>query len=137
MHPLRVIGIQIEHQSPLLEIAAADANEAIFPNLSIEQCIENARNRPWEPHKYRSKEKQDKNLGLLIAWISQHAERTDVFSLASHMQLYQDFNGKKTMLDRNRAHTPHLDRAVNRRTNLYCRAAMAPTAVVSRFPGRP
>jgi hypothetical protein len=42
------------------------ANELIYLNPTTQQCIENARNRPWEPHKYESKEKQDANLELLI-----------------------------------------------------------------------
>ena len=38
--------------SDLLEMAMPFSDEIIFMNLSIESCIENARNRPWEPHKY-------------------------------------------------------------------------------------
>ena len=39
----------------LLEVAVPAANEMIYLNLPIHQCIENARNREWEPHKYSSK----------------------------------------------------------------------------------
>jgi hypothetical protein len=35
-------------------------------NLPVAACIENARKRPWEPHKYASKAEQDKNLDRLI-----------------------------------------------------------------------
>ncbi len=31
-------------------------------NLDVALCIENAINRAWEPHKYESKELQDKKL---------------------------------------------------------------------------
>lgn len=35
----------------LLAIVAPLADEAIFMNLSIAQCVKNAKQRPWEPHK--------------------------------------------------------------------------------------
>lgn len=50
----------------LLEIAMVHATEIIFLNPGTEACVENARNRPWEPHKYSSREAQDANLGMLI-----------------------------------------------------------------------
>ena len=73
------------------------ANEVIFMNLSVDKCIINAKNRPWEPHKYESKEEQDNNLDMLITWIKHYAERNDVFSLSSHMKFYESFSGTKTM----------------------------------------
>ena len=79
----------------LLELAASSANEAIFMDLSVEQCIDNARNRPWEPHKYASKQAQDQNLAMLIDWIREYTERTDEFSYVAHKRLYDSFTGKK------------------------------------------
>ncbi len=87
--------------SDLLEVALESSNELIFMNLPIESCIENARNRPWEPHKYESKEAQDRNLNMLIDWISQYTERTDTFSKASHAALYERYSRKKCMLTSN------------------------------------
>ena len=87
--------------SDLLEVALPFSNEIIFLNLPIELCIENARNRPWEPHKYESGEAQDNNLQMLIGWISQYSERTDTFSEASHKRLYEQYSGKKSMVIRN------------------------------------
>ncbi len=81
----------------LLKIAVPLANEAIFMNLDIDQCIVNSKNRPWEQHKYRSKEEQDESLNMLISWIKQYTERQDAFSFASHMKLFESFQGKKTM----------------------------------------
>jgi len=77
------------------------SDEMIFMNLSIEPCIENARNRPREPHKYESKELQDSNLEMLIDWISQYSERTDNFSEESHTALYEKYTGKKSMVTGN------------------------------------
>jgi len=85
----------------LLEIVSAEATEIIFLNLTVAQCIENAKNRPWEPHKYESKAAQDENLAMLIAWIEAYPERDDVFSYRSHMRLYENFLGKKTMYTSN------------------------------------
>lgn len=85
----------------LLDLIKAEATEIIFMNLPISQCIENARNRPWESHKYPSKEAQDKNLAMLIDWIQQYESRTDVFSYTSHLRFYESFDGPKTMHIRN------------------------------------
>ena len=80
-------------------------DEAIFINLSIAQCIENAKNRPWEPHKYESKEAQDSNLDMLIKWIEHYRERNDVFSYSAHLRMYEEFVGKKSMYKENERHT--------------------------------
>ena len=87
--------------SDLLEIALPYSNEIVFMNLPVELCIENARNRPWEPHKYESKEAQDNNFNMLIDWIAQYPQRTDVFSKASHATLYENYAGKKRMVKSN------------------------------------
>ncbi|MBU2865219.1 AAA family ATPase [Reinekea forsetii] len=84
--------------SDLLELVMPKASEIIFLNLPISKCIENARNRPWEPHKYESKAAQDANLDMLISWITDYNNRTDTFSKVAHEKLYRDFNGKKTEL---------------------------------------
>ena len=85
----------------LIENRPALSNEIIFLNLAIELCIENARNRPWEPHKYVSKAAQDKNLDMLIDWISQYSTRTDTFSAAAHTKLFEEYSGNKKMLTGN------------------------------------
>jgi len=85
----------------LLKIVAPLADEAIYMNLSIAQCVENAKKRPWEPHKYGSKEAQDNNLEMLIKWIEHYRERDDVFSNSSHLRIYEEFVGKKSMYKEN------------------------------------
>ncbi|MFC3702535.1 AAA family ATPase [Reinekea marina] len=84
--------------SDLLKLVMPKASEIIFLNLPISECIDNARNRPWEPHKYESKAAQDANLDMLISWITDYNNRTDTFSKVAHEKLYRDFNGKKTEL---------------------------------------
>ena len=89
----------------LLEIAAPQSNEAIFMNLTLDACIANANNRPWEPHKYNSKELQDSNLGMLTEWIAQYKERDDTFSATSHFDFFDKYSGSKKMVTRNEPHT--------------------------------
>jgi adenylate kinase family enzyme len=81
----------------LIEHACAQADEMIFMNLPVVRCIDNARQRPWEPHKYASKQAQDANLPMLISWISDYENRDDSFSKQAHVALFENFERKKTM----------------------------------------
>jgi len=83
--------------SDLLELVTPKSDEVIFLNLPVSACVKNAKSRPWEPHKYESKEAQDENLEMLIDWISQYTTRTDTFSKVAHEKLFEEFQGKKTM----------------------------------------
>lgn len=87
--------------SDLLGHALRFASRLIFLNPGVETCAANARNRPWEPHKYPSREAQDKNLEMLIRWIEKYPEREDEFSLGSHRALYEGFAGEKIELTSN------------------------------------
>lgn len=81
----------------LLDLLSSHANEIIYLNLPIDLCVKNAKNRPWEPHKYESMEAQNENLSMLLDWIKQYETREDVFSKKSHLKFYHDFSGKKLM----------------------------------------
>jgi hypothetical protein len=71
----------------------------VFLNPGIEACVANARRRPWEPHKYASKEKQDANLDMLIGWIREYETRSDeTFSRSTHRALFDSFAGDKIEL---------------------------------------
>lgn len=85
----------------LILIAAKQADEMLFLNPGIAACQENCRARPWEPHKYKSKEDQDKNLEMLLAWVADYDTRTDEFSLAAHKAVFTGFTGKKTEITGN------------------------------------
>ena len=91
--------------SDLLEIVISEASEIIYLNLPVEICIANAKRRPWEPHKYESKEAQDSNLKMLISWITEYPDRDDTFSMSSHKALYDGYEGKKTMYTSNERRT--------------------------------
>ena len=96
VHVIFMYGVIEGCYSDLLELLLTEASEVVFMNLPIEQCVENAKNRPWEPHKYTTKAAQDENLGMLIDWIKAYHNRDDVFSLAAHQSVYSAFTGKKT-----------------------------------------
>lgn len=85
----------------LLELLVDRATEAIWLNLPIEDCLQNARARPWEPHKYPSKEAQDANLGMLEVWIADYRTRADTFSFAAHQALFEALPGAKRVLTSN------------------------------------
>jgi adenylate kinase family enzyme len=82
----------------LLEPATKQSTELVFVNPGVEVCIEHCRARPWEPHKYASKEAQDANLPMLIDWIRAYETRTDEFSLRAHRALFDSFTGEKREL---------------------------------------
>ena len=79
----------------LLELVTSFSNKIIFLNPGHDTCIANCKKRPWEPHKYKSLEEQNKNLQMLINWIKQYSIRKDEFSLKAHRNLFDDFEGYK------------------------------------------
>jgi adenylate kinase family enzyme len=88
--------------SDLLELVEQYSSEIIFMDLTIDNCVLNAKLRPWEPHKYESKQAQDKNLELLIEWISQYTKRNDTFSKVAHKRFYDNYSGKKSVITCNK-----------------------------------
>ena len=82
----------------LAALALPHATELVFLNPGIDACIENARARPWEPHKYATPEAQDANLPMLIDWIGAYATRTGQLSLAAHRALFDGYAGAKREL---------------------------------------
>lgn len=85
----------------LIELAIPLATELFFMDLSVEDCIANAKLRPWEPHKYESREAQDANLPMLLDWIAQYEAREGPFSRAAHLSLFEGFPGKKAQITSN------------------------------------
>lgn len=82
----------------LMHLVSASATEVIWLKLSVDACVEHAKARPWEPHKYPSKEAQDANLNMLLGWIRSYPEREDTCALKAHLALYDGFQGKKSMV---------------------------------------
>jgi adenylate kinase family enzyme len=84
--------------SSLLAAPLSRCTLAIFLNPGVDACIANAEARPWELHKYSSKEAQDRNLEMLRGWIRDYEVRDDEFSLAAHRALFDGFAGNKIEL---------------------------------------
>lgn len=61
-------------------------------------CRANCRSRPWEPHKYPSKEEQDARLEALLAWVSDAYRRDGDLSHAEHCRVFDEFAGRKLRL---------------------------------------
>ncbi len=70
----------------------------LFLEPGVEACMDNCRQRPWEPHKYPSKQAQDAKFEFLLAWIKEYYRRDGDHSLASHQALFDSYSGRKYKL---------------------------------------
>lgn len=82
----------------LIACVPAEGVTLVLLDIDIEECVENARQRPWEPHKYEAKDVQDARLEALIAWIRGYEKRTDELSRTAHRALFDAFPGAKIEL---------------------------------------
>ncbi len=85
----------------LLALLKEQTGQMLFLNPGVKACIDNCHCRPWEPHKYASKQAQDANLELLINWIKDYEQRDDEFSQTAHQTLFDNFTGIKQLLQSN------------------------------------
>ena len=79
----------------LVEAASSFCSELVFLNPGIETCLKNNLQRPWEPHKYESKDAQDSMLTNLQAWVAGYYERTDDWSHYAHRKIFDSHAGAK------------------------------------------
>jgi adenylate kinase family enzyme len=80
-------GRWMEHLRP-------HATEIVFMNPGEAVCVSNCIARPWEAHKYASKEEQDAKLSFLLDWVRGYYSRSDDMSLLAHRQLFDSFHGQ-------------------------------------------
>lgn len=80
----------------LVEAASSHCTELVFLNPGLETCLAHNRARPWEPHKYPSKEAQDTMLDNLQAWVAGYYERQDQWSYHAHRRIFDSFAGPKS-----------------------------------------
>lgn len=92
--------------SDLLALLLIQTTGIYFLDLSVDRCQHQARQRPWEPHKYPSKASQDANLPMLLDWIAEYEVRQDTFSRTAHESLFKRFAGEKFRLTQ----PPELDK---------------------------
>ena len=80
----------------IVEAASRHCTELVFLNPGRETCLEHNRHRPWEPHKYASKQEQDAMLENLQAWVAGYYERQDQWSYHAHRKIFDAFTGCKS-----------------------------------------
>lgn len=80
----------------LVEAALPYCSELVFMNPGLDVCLENNRQRPWEPHKYASMEAQQSKLVFLLEWVAGYYTRDDAMSYARHRRLFDSYGGNKT-----------------------------------------
>jgi adenylate kinase family enzyme len=82
----------------LARAALPYASLLLFLDPGVDVCLANCRDRPWEPHKYESKEVQDQHLELLLTWVREYYTREDDASLFAHQALFDEYRGPKHKL---------------------------------------
>lgn len=80
----------------LVESASRHCTELVFLNPGLQTCLKQNLSRPWEPHKYASKEAQDAMLDNLQAWVAGYYERADQWSYRAHRRIFEAFAGCKS-----------------------------------------
>ena len=82
----------------LIEATFAYRPELIFLDPGLQRCLSNCRSRPWETHKYASREEQDTKLPFLLQWVADYYTREGDMSLAGHEALFRRYDGPKRLL---------------------------------------
>jgi len=67
----------------------------IFLNPGEAACRANCQSRPWESHKYGSKDEQDRHLAYLLKWVSDYYTLQGDLSLAGHRACFDHYPGMK------------------------------------------
>ena len=70
----------------------------LFMDPGVDACLANCRDRPWEPHKYSSKDEQDEKLEFLLSWVREYYSRDGDLSLTAHQELFDAYRGPKLRL---------------------------------------
>jgi adenylate kinase family enzyme len=82
----------------LIKATLSYAPVLLFLEPGVAACQANCRSRPWEPHKYASKQEQDEKLAFLLEWVAAYYTRTGDLSLAAHRTLFDAYTGPKQQL---------------------------------------
>jgi len=80
----------------LVNSAASHCTELVFLNPGLQACLDHNLRRPWEPHKYASKQAQDELLANLQVWVAGYYQRQDQWSYHAHRRIFDAFMGRKS-----------------------------------------
>ncbi len=84
----------------LIRATLEEADLLLFLEPGVQACHANCHSRPWEPHKFRSPQEQDKHFDHLLEWVDAYYTRDGDASLRQHQALFDDFEGRKQKLSR-------------------------------------
>ena len=77
----------------LMQALATEQDHLIWLDIPVEQCIENARNRQWEAHKWASRESQEDFLPRLLDFIAGYSGDDSPTGRPGHAKLFGTFPG--------------------------------------------
>jgi len=72
--------------------------ELVFLNPGPVACLRHCRTRPWEPHKYPSRQAQDAALATLLQRVADYYRGDDEVSLRRHRAIFDAYDGPKREL---------------------------------------
>lgn len=82
----------------LIEVGLEFSPYLVILDPGVACCVSKCLARPWEPHKYASKQDQDEKLSFLIDWVEDYYSRDDDMSLQAHKKLFDRYSGPKQWL---------------------------------------
>ena len=82
----------------LVRVALHFSPTLLFLEPGVDACLSNCHSRPWEPHKYKSRDEQDQKLEFLLSWVREYYVREGDLSLMAHQALFDAYPGPKSKL---------------------------------------
>ena len=82
----------------LIRAALPHASLLLFLEPGVAACIANCHSRPWEPHKFKSPQEQNRHFDELLAWVRDYYRRDGDTSLREHQAVFDAFDGPKHKL---------------------------------------
>lgn len=80
----------------LIAVSFEYAPHLLFLDVDCRLCEQHCLTRPFEGHKYRSREAQDEQLALLLDWVRGYYARSGPMSRESHLALFESYPGPKS-----------------------------------------
>lgn len=79
----------------LIDVALAANPVLVWLDPGSEVCQAHCRARPWESHKYSSPAAQERNLAMLLDWVTGYDTREGELGRAAHAAVYDRHHGQK------------------------------------------
>ncbi len=82
----------------LIRAALPECGLLLFLEPGAQACVANCHSRPWEPHKFKSPQEQNRHFTLLLEWVRAYYQRDGDDSLREHQAVFDAFDGPKQKL---------------------------------------